>query len=119
MTGRSAVFDQRGQRVDTQYNIAGDMNVGAANAIELTQLLVRLRAATQKATEENLLSEDQALDVDYNLGKAHAEIRKPSPDRNSLTSYLTAAKQVVSNVGALASLVDVIGKCIARVSELF
>jgi len=81
------VFDHRGQKVTYQFNIAGDINIGAVKnrqeaVVQLQELIVELG----KAAKARVIPVDVALDTDYHLKR-----------RFSLLKSLKAIRRLSSN----------------------
>jgi hypothetical protein len=66
-----ASFDMRGQHVTNQYNAGRDMNFGAAqNPADLMTVLEQLDEQFTQAKEAGVLSEETAIDAQYQVSKA-------------------------------------------------
>ncbi len=101
--GAVTVFDQRGQKVTYQYNAAGNINIGAIqNRADFSHQLEQLRSEVAKARASQVLEEETALDVDYQLGKALLESNKPEPNRKPLLDHLAEAASLVKDIAAIA-----------------
>ena len=122
--GGTTVFDQRGQKVNYQYNAAGDINLGAVqHRSDVIDQLEKLQAEIAQAVAGNALDEDTATDVEYRLKKAIQQAKKPEPDRKSIVDYLSEAKGLVAGVAtgaaAVGGLVAALTQAIALVQKLF
>jgi hypothetical protein len=115
-----ATFDQRGQRVNYQYNAAGDINIGSVqNQMQLTEQLEKLKSELSKAAEAQVIDAEVYTDADYQITKAIQQTRKPEPDKKSIVEYLNSAKSLLEGVSALEGLVKAISKVIQLVLSIF
>lgn len=115
-----AVFDQRSQSVDIQYNAGENINFGdVRNKIDLVRQLETLHAELDKSIESGVLNEEVATDADYNMKKAIQQAKKPDSDKSTLTQYLTNTKDLIQGVSAASGLVGAITKAIEVVQGLF
>ena len=114
-----ATFDQRGQHVTYQYNAAGNITIGAAQSVaEFATELGKLRDEVDKASTAGALDKGVALDAKYQLDKAAQQTEKSAPDKNALVGHLTAAKDLVAQVGSAAGLVTGLVQAIEKVQTL-
>jgi len=106
-------FDQRGQRVNYQYNAANNINIGSVqNQMQLTEQLEKLRAELSKAAEAQVIDAEIFTDADYQVTKAIQQVKKPSPDKKSIVEYLSSAKSLLEGVSALTGLVEAVSQVI-------
>src|SRR6266702_2886898 len=91
-------FDQRGQKVNTQYNAGRDIHFGAV------QTPVDLIAELEKLNGQ-IVQAQQA--------------KKPDPDKKTLVDHLSAAKAVLDNITAASGLVTALVGAIEVVQKLF
>lgn len=109
------VFDQRGQKVTTQYNI----NMGAVqSAPDLVAELKKVQAQLDALTEDGKLGEN-GIDAETNVKKAAREAQQAVPDKKKIGDYLTTAKTAIEGVAAASGLVVAITKAIELVEKLF
>jgi hypothetical protein len=95
------VFDQRGQQVQYQYNVAGDIHFGAAaTGADLVAQLRKLLAEVHKAAEAKVLDADQAIDVRADLERAIAQAERPQPQPGAILQFLDGARAVAEHVAA-------------------
>jgi hypothetical protein len=118
------LFDQRGQRVQYQYNATGDINFGAAQSrMDALAELQKLQAEVDQAMQAGALDEEAATDADYQLKKAVLQAQKPDPDRTTILDHLAQAKDIIAgvaeNVAAAAGLVAAVDQAIQMVQKLF
>ena len=109
-------FNQQGQTVQYQYN-AETINFGVAKTPDDFLLqLKNLQAELNRAIEAKAVPDEKAVDAKAQVKKAILQAEKPIPDKKTLVEHLTAAKELVSNVGGLAVAVT---SAIAAVGALF
>ncbi len=115
-----ANFDMRGQRVTNQYNAGRDMNVGAVQTPEdLMTVLEQLNEQFTQAKEAGVLSEETAIDAQYQVTKAAQQAKKPDPDKKTMLDHLTRAKTLIEGVTAASGLVTTLAAAIQVVQKLF
>jgi hypothetical protein len=115
-----ATFDQRGQHVTYQYNAAGDINIGAVQSRpDLVGELEKLRGEVDRAASAGAIDKEIATDAKYQIDKATQQAEKPAPDKDAVVDHLTAAKDLVTQVGAAAGLVTGLVQAIEKVRVLF
>lgn len=108
-----ATFDQRGQRVNYQYNVAGNINIGSVqNQMQLTEQLEKLKSELSKAAAAQVIDAEIYTDADYQMTKAIQQAEKPKPDKKSIADYLNSAKSLLEGVSALEGLVKSISQVI-------
>lgn len=108
---RSSVFDQRGQRVNYQYNAAGNINLGAVqNYADLISQLDLLKQELTKARKGQAISELIESKAKTQLLEAIEEAEKPEPDKKSLLTYLGQAKDCLKDIQAIVGIVEAITK---------
>jgi hypothetical protein len=101
------IFDQRGQKVTYQFNVAGDINLGAVeNRQEAVVQLQKLIAEIEKAAQAGVIPEDAAVDAEHQLKKAVLVALKPEGDKKIILEYLGKAKTFVENLAAAGGLVQ-------------
>src|SRR5438128_601809 len=102
----SSIFDQRGQRVNYQYNAAGNINLGAVqDTTELASQLDLLKQELTKAREHEVISELTESKAKTALLEAIEEAKKSEPDKKSLLTYLGDAKDYLKDIAAIAGIV--------------
>lgn len=113
-------FDQRGQKVNIQYNAGRDMNFGAVqNAIDLVTELEKLKEEVTRARQDGLLEKKVATDVEYQITKAAQEAEEPKPNKKTMMDHLITAKSLIEGLVTAAGLVTAIGGAIDVVQKLF
>jgi hypothetical protein len=74
-----AQFVQRGQKVQTQYNVGRDLNFGTVqNSIDLFTELEKLKEEVIKARQIGILDNKKSTDVEYHIAKAAQEAEEPN-----------------------------------------
>jgi len=113
-------FDQRGQKVNTQYNAGRDIHFGAVQTpVDLIAELEKLNGQIVQAQQAELLSDETATDAQYQVTKAIQQAKKPDPDKKTLVDHLSAAKAVLDNITAASGLVTALVGAIEVVQKLF
>ena len=93
------VFDQRDQKVNTQYNAAGDINFNSAqNSNEFVAELQKLKDEFLRVAQEEAIDAEIVTDAEYQLTKAIQQAEKPEPNKLTILSHLENAKQLVDGV---------------------
>ena len=104
--GQMSIFDQRNQRVEYQYNAAGNINIAAVqNQVDMVRELEKLQEEVIRAGRQGILDEDAVIDADYQVKKAIQEAKKPKPDKKSVLEHLGQAASLLKDVTAAAALV--------------
>jgi hypothetical protein len=115
-----ATFDQRGQRVKTQYNAGRDINFGAIQTpADLVTELEKLKQQIAQAAQSGVLPEETATDADYQVTKAIQQAKKPDPEKKTLLDHLTTTKALLENIAAASGLVSALVGAIQVVQKLF
>ncbi len=115
-----AQFDQRGQQVTNQYNAGRDMNFGAVQTpIDLIAELEKLKHEFARAAEASIVSEDTAVDAEYQMTKAIQQAKKPEPDKKTIVDHLNTAKVLVEDIAAASGLVTALISAAEVVQKLF
>ena len=120
----TTIFDQRGQKVNYQYNAGGNVNFAAVqNKIDVIDQLEKFQAEVAIAVEGNAIDEDTATDVKYMLTKAVQQAKKPQPDKKSIVGFLSEAKELIAGVttgaAAIGGLVAAVAQAIELVQRFF
>jgi hypothetical protein len=115
-----AQFDQRGQKVHTQYNVGRDLNFGLVqNSIDLVAELEKLKEEVIKARQNGLLDNKQSAAVASHITKATQEAEEPQPDKKSIIDHLATAKALIEGLAATGGLVTAIIGAIEAVQKVF
>lgn len=138
-------FDQRGQKVKKQTNIAGnqykagremyvaggDVRFGdARNQAAFAGELEKFLAELSRAAGAGEIEAEAALDVEHPLKKAVLEAKKPKPDKAKLLDYIGKAKTILTDLAAAstagatvasaaATLGGMLGKACEAIKTLF
>jgi hypothetical protein len=115
-----ATFDQRGQKVNFQYNAAGDINfIGVEKRSEALAQLKKLRDEVQKADQAGALDSKVAVEVEAKLQKAALEGEKPEAKKKSMLTYLSEAKALLEGISSATAIVTALTQAIEMVKKLF
>lgn len=115
-----AVFDQRGQHVNYQYNAAGDINFGAVqNRQELVGQLEKFKAELAKAGDAQVIDAELVTDVEYQITKAVQEAKKPEPKKETILERVNGAKALIEGVTAAGGMVTALVKAAELVHKFF
>jgi hypothetical protein len=112
-----ANFDQSNQTVQgDQYNAETINFTQAHSQDEFFQLLKQVQTELEKATAAKAVTRESAIDAETHIKKALLQAGEPTPNKKTLMSHLTSAKELVANVGGLASALS---GAIAAIGALF
>jgi len=115
-----AQFDQRGQKVHTQYNVGRDLNFGMVqNSIDLVAELEKLKEEVIKARQNGILDKKQSTEVEHQIAKAAQEAEEPKPHKKTIVEHLTTAKALIEGLAATGGLVTAIVAAIEAVQKVF
>ena len=115
-----AIFDQRGQRVNYQYNAAGDINLGSVqNQVQLIKEIGKLKSELSKAAEAQVIDAEVFTDVNYQMTKAIQQAKKPEPDKKGIVGHLNNAKSLLEGVTAASGIVTALNTVVPLVIGLF
>lgn len=115
-----STFDQRGQKVNYQYNVAGNLNFGAATTS--TDVVVELRKLLReinKATSAGVIDAEQSIDIESNIKKAVILAEKPQPDKQSILEYINGAKSIIESLTSATGLIGGFMQAIEMVRRVF
>jgi len=111
-----STFDQRGQRVNYQYNAAGNINLGSVqNQMQLVEEMEKLKSELSRAAEAQVIDADIFTDADYQLTKAIQQAKKPQPDKKSVMDHLNSAKSLLEGVTAVNGIITALSQVIQLV----
>ena len=97
------VFDQRGQSVTYQYNVAGNLNLESVkNKEELIAQLENLKEEFARATQQNAFDEEIAIRSESELKLAIVEVKKPEPNKQTLLDRIDTVKKLIETVSAVS-----------------
>jgi len=120
-----AVFDQRGQQVGNQTNIAGNVYNAGRDVIHVegnaviagrdawVRELDGLIGQVGEAAKAGDLDGDAAVDVEYSLKKAQVEAKKPEADKSKLMGYLDTAKSTLEKAASISKSVGTLAAALA------
>lgn len=100
-------FDQRGQHVTYQYNVAGNMNFGSATTNdEVVTELKKLLQEIAKATNAGAIEPETSIDVKGKVEKAIIQADKPNPNKQSILDNINGAKTLIEGMASAVGLVS-------------
>jgi ABC-type branched-subunit amino acid transport system substrate-binding protein len=115
-----AIFDQRGQQVNYQYNAAGDINLGSVqNQAQLIEELSKLKSELSKAAEAQVIDAEIFTDADYQMTKAIQQAKKSEPDTKGIMDHLNNTKSLLEGVTAASGIVAALNNVVQLVVGLF
>jgi hypothetical protein len=115
-----ATFDQQGQHITYQYNVAGDINVDTVqNWRDLVGELQRLQRKLADAAQEGVFDQETATAAPDRLTKAVQEAEKPAPDTTTILDHLSGAKTLIEGISAAGGLVTALVKAAEMVRTFF
>jgi len=118
--GAMSVFDQKNQKVETQYNAAGNINFeSVTNRIELVAELGKLKSEIIKAVEIKAINSETATDVEYKLTKAVLQSQKPQPDKKLILENINGAITILGGISSAVNLVAAFIKAAELVEKFF
>jgi len=109
--GPVSIFDQRGQHVEYQFNVAGNINLDDVQSVDqLVNQIAHLRAEIDQAKRVGAVPEDVAVEAQYHLLEASRQAKSERPDRSTLLDNIRRAKDLLKDISAVASLVTTLAK---------
>lgn len=109
--GPVSIFDQRGQHVEYQFNVAGNINLDGVQSVDqLVNQIAHLRAEIDQAKRVGAVPEDIAVEAQYHLLEASRQAKSETPDRSTLLDNIRKAKDLLKDIAAVASLVTALAK---------
>ena len=106
-----SIFDQRGQHVEYQFNVAGNINLDGVQSVDqLVNQIAHLRAEIDQANRRGAVPEDIAVEAQYHLLEASRQAKSERPDRSTLLDNIRKAKDLLKDIAAVASLVTALAK---------
>ncbi len=118
--GSMSVFDQRGQKVNYQYNAAGDININSVQSIEdFTKQLEKLQSELKMARDSKAIEQDKAVEAEYHLLQATKETKKEKPNPKTIMDHLNEAKAFIEGVTSAAGLVTALTQAADLVGKFF
>ena len=120
MQGVYVVFDQRNQKLNTQYNAAGDINFNSVqNSSEFVAELQKLKSEFLRVAQEEAIDAEIVTDVEYQLTKATQHAEKPEPDKGIVLKHLENAKQLVGGIQTAIKIAGYLTSAIAIAKGIF
>lgn len=100
-----ATFDQRGQKVNKQINVAGNFNFGTNNRADISPELQKLLDEIKKAIKSGNVDAETGIDVEAKVKKAIVQADKPNPDKKGILDNIDGAKLLIEGVSSAVNLV--------------
>jgi hypothetical protein len=118
--GTMAIFDQRNQQVNYQYNAAGNINFdNVQNRVDLVGELEKLKAELATASAAGVIDGEIVTDAEYQITKAIQQSQKAEPNKTALSEHLQNAKSILEGVTSAAGMVTALAKAIELIQTLF
>jgi hypothetical protein len=118
--GTMALFDQRGQHVQYQFNAAGNINIEQVHSLdELIAELAKLREEVDRAKQSGAIPAEVAIEVQYHLLEVSREAASDHPDKLSVHKGLNKARELLKDLSAVAGLAASLAKLAEIASKLF
>lgn len=115
-----SAFDQKGQQVNNQINIAGNVDFKAVQTKQdFNEKLSMLETQVKHFIDEGSVEGEASIDLKSDIEKAKLESSKPEPSKEKITGYLQKALTVAKSVTALAALAKGIQGAIEAVQKTF
>ena len=116
-------FDQRGQQVQNQTNIVGDVRTVNFQAVRdrtgLIAGLEQLKAELARASQQGEIDQDLTRDADDQVTRALDQAQQPQPDRARFLDHLAQAQALLKTAAGAAGLVTALGKAAEVAQQLF
>lgn len=118
--GSMSVFDQRHQKVNYQYNAAGNINFDRVESREdVISILEKIKAELASAASAEVIDAEIVTDADYQITKAIQQSQKAEPNKKSILEHLKAAKEVVEGVASTGEIALALVKASEWIEKLF
>jgi glutamine phosphoribosylpyrophosphate amidotransferase len=115
----SSAFDQRGQTVINQTNIAS-VGVGSVqNRLEVVEELLKLQAEIASAKDSQVIDESVAMSTQNQIQEAIIQTQKPEPNSSLVLDHLSNAKKLLQGLGKTAEIVERIIKIMGLIKHFF
>ena len=102
----TSIFDQRGQKVNYQYNAAGNINFGAVSSnTDLVAELRKLLDEINKAISTGAIDSENGVDVESHLKKAILQAENPKPNKQIILKNIDGAKKIIEGMASAVGLV--------------
>ncbi len=98
-------FDQRGQKVNNQINVAGNFNFGTNNSADISPELQKLLDEIKKAIKSGNVDAETGIDVEAKVKKAIVQAEKPNPDKKGILDNINGAKLLIEGMSSAVNLV--------------
>lgn len=118
--GNMTVFDQRGQKVNYQYNAAGNINFDSVqNRMELIRELEKFKAELSEAGAAGAIDGEIVTDAEYQITKAIQQSQKLEPNKQTILDHIKTATTLIGGISTAAGMVTSLVKAAELVRALF
>jgi hypothetical protein len=118
--GNMAIFDQRNQNVNYQYNAAGDINFDRVqNRVELVGELEKLKAELSRASASGAIDGEIVTDAEYQITKVIQQSQKAEPNKKTMLEHINKAKTLIEGVAVATGIIGALVKAGELVQRLF
>jgi hypothetical protein len=118
--GTMAIFDQRNQNVNYQYNAAGDINFDSVrNRAQLIGQLEKLKDELAKAGSAGAIDPEVVTDAGYQITKAIQQSQRPEPNKKTMLDHINSAKTLIHGAASAAGIVAALAKAAELASHFF
>lgn len=116
----NSIFDQRNQKVNNQYNIAGNLNFGNVSSQEnaITELK-KLLQEINKASLSGVIDAEKSIDVEAKIKKAIVQAEKKEPNKQIILENINGAKMIIESLSSAAGLVGIFMQVIEMIKKVF
>ncbi len=98
-------FDQRGQKVNNQINVAGNFNFGTNNSADISPELQKLLDEIKEVIKSGNVDAETGIDIEAKVKKAIVQAEKPNPDKNGILDNINGAKLLIEGMSSAVNLV--------------
>jgi hypothetical protein len=114
------VFDQRKQKVGTQFNVSGNINFNSVQgSVELINQIERIKSEVTLAGESKSIDADLVTETNYHLQKAVNQALKAEPNKPALLENLKKAEGGLKDIVAVGGIATAIMKLTDLVQNFF
>jgi hypothetical protein len=118
--GGMAVFDQRGQNVEYQFNAAGSINIDAINSPKgFVTELVKFQEEISKAEAIGTIDKESAIEIKYHILTATKEALHEKPDKAKITAYLSKVLDILKDISTMVGLLTGLAKLSEIIPKIF
>jgi hypothetical protein len=115
-----SVFDQRGQKVEYQYNAAGNINIEKVNSpTTYAAELDKFQDEISESERTGIINKETAIEIKYYLLSASKEAKAEKPNKEILSTNLEKVMDILKNISTLVGLATSVAKLIEIIPILF